>query len=341
MLIRSQIATLVILRSREGNLFSQLPLEMVHHIYKMSGEPTSDIGKLLHAVISGHSDSVKTMLDANPRLLLQASDVITPSEDTVAYVTPYECALGAGDVEMAVEIASYFSRIKGGQTDRASQYARYKWHIDHMPHQPVYDFKPLFQIINNSSDDDVRAALNKNFEHPGTLNDALMEFRKAFKPGIIKSGMHFNYMNMLQVLETFHLAFQESDNVVFNDDRYHLGWLQVCGFIMRGLPACDRQALAQGLQNIVLLKKPVTRSFKCSIGDKELPVKEYDSMGFGFDFTINELGCRTEKRFNSDIYHFISLLETYYQTKLEGLQNLYIQNDDKDLNHIQEQKSYA
>ncbi|CEK09165.1 hypothetical protein [Legionella hackeliae] len=330
MLTDSQINTLLILRNREGNIFSQLPDEILYHIYKTKDVPNSTIARLVQAVAYGNLDVVKTMLNTDPRLLLQASHVSLPSGDMVSKVTPYECALGAGDDEMAKIISSYFAKIKGGEKEQAHQYAKYKSSIDNMPHQQVYDFKSLFEIINNSSHEDIAAALNKDFEYQSVLNDALAEFRETFQPRWIKKGMHFNYVNMLKVLEIFDLESLKA-GLYFKDDKYRLGWQQVCGFVMRGLPACDRQVLAQGLIDVALSKKPVIRSFKCQFGGGEIPVVSDNShTGLGFDYAINEHGTLSKTRQSSDVSFFVEVLEKFYQTKMENLQSLDIQPEKEE-----------
>jgi hypothetical protein len=68
----------------------------------------SDIAKLLHDIAYGDLLSAKALQEVNPRLFLQASHVETLSGLKNMHTTPLECALGAGDSEMAKMIAPYF-----------------------------------------------------------------------------------------------------------------------------------------------------------------------------------------------------------------------------------------
>ena len=141
------------------------------------------------------------MCAANPSLVLEASHVVTPAGLILKRVTPYECALGAGDVGLAKLIGTYFSKIPEGKKERAIQYERYRLAIEGMLNQPPYDLSWLMDIIKNSSADDVTAALNSDKEHVSKLRDALVQFRNDIRPGtLIKSRMHYNYQNLIHAL---------------------------------------------------------------------------------------------------------------------------------------------
>jgi hypothetical protein len=90
---------------------------------------------------------------------------------------------------------------------------------------------------------------------------ALAAFRDHFAPRAIKGGMHFNYANLS---EAFKVYVNEFDNLkatsADNFNKCDLFWRQVIGFIQRGMPACDRQAFAQGIY-ITEGKKKLRRTF--------------------------------------------------------------------------------
>ena len=116
MLSREHIHTLIQLRHCKGNFFSKLPGELIEEIIDVEPVSNSDIAKALHHAAFARQEDVDAlleMLEANPRLLLEAGNVITPGGDELRRVTIYECLLGAGDYALAEMVQGYFSEIKG------------------------------------------------------------------------------------------------------------------------------------------------------------------------------------------------------------------------------------
>lgn len=290
MLNRSQIYTLLMLRNRGDNIFSTLPVELIREISEFGQNPESSIAKALYHAAYAQEHDIKiltNMLDRNPRLLLGAGNVITPGGLEVRRVTLYEFALGAGDAELANLIGCYFSKIPNGEKEKTIQYERYRPAINGMLNQEPYDFTSLIDIVKKSSDEDVLAELNHDMTHKSELRDALIKFRNDFKPGIMtKPRMHCNYQNLYYV---FYLIEREW-NKINNYNKCQLLWRQVAGYIeLRELPACDRQAFAQSLEQI-LKGAPFKRSFKFKY-DKSMfpaPGANADShSGVGFDCAVD------------------------------------------------------
>lgn len=240
---------------------------------------TRTIPQLLHAVAYANPAAVEAMLAANPELVLRRGDTEVPSGDTIFGVTAYECALGAGDDDMAARIATYFAELPEGEENRVIQYNRYKPHIDGMLTQPAYDFSALLQIIKDSSPADVTAALDLHFDDAIRLHAALAEFRQHFAPRQIKEGMHFNYANLR---EAFKVHDAEFDNLSRKCDLF---WRQVIGYIQRGLPACDRQAFAQGIYYIVGHGEKLQRHFNFRFGGGSFPVTAGDQAISGLGYS--------------------------------------------------------
>ena len=263
MLNRSQLYALLLARKHSGNLFSVVPRDLISLIGSYCESPRSEISTLLLHIAYGHLLCAKAMLELNPRLVLQAGNVETPSGLKVMRTTPLECALGAGDPEMVRMIEPYFEShlIEGGAIVREEQYARYRPHIENMLKQKPYDLTLLLTTIKEASARDVSAALNNNTLHASVLRDVLAQFRKEFTPGKIAIGMHFNYQDLMHACEVF---YQKYDYLLDgNDDsRNCLFSRQVIGFIQRNLPAIDRMAYAQGLHEVVEMKAAIQRSFK-------------------------------------------------------------------------------
>jgi hypothetical protein len=113
MLTRDQIYTMLMLRNREGNVFSVLPNELICHISNMNDGSDSDINVALRLAASGiEEDMLKLveMVATNPRLLLQAGNVVTRGGVPVIRTTLYEFLLCEGDPVGAKRIEFGFAR---------------------------------------------------------------------------------------------------------------------------------------------------------------------------------------------------------------------------------------
>src|SRR5437667_852617 len=98
MLNREQTELMIKIRNLEGGIFSTLPKELTQYIYHAghaSYDENSEISKLLHHIAYGEYEAAEKMLQLNPQLLLEVSNVKDPAGNLVLAVRPYECALGA------------------------------------------------------------------------------------------------------------------------------------------------------------------------------------------------------------------------------------------------------
>jgi hypothetical protein len=290
MFSHSQRTTMSLMRNRRGTLFSLLPRDVMKYISRLTdaGYDESDIAKLLHVVAYGNPNAVIAMLIKNPRLLLEAGNVMDPAGNTILRVTPYECALGAGDGDLAAAIGKYFAKLEDGENERSRQYARYQHHIDNMLKQPAYDFSVLLEILKDSKAEDVTAALHLNFNADIPLHAALAAFRDHFAPRAIKGGMHFNYANLSEAFKVYANEFHELQATsAYNFSKRNLFWRLVIGFIQRGMPACDRQAFAQGMYNITEGEEKLRRTFGFRHDGGTFPEGgDHACTGLGFDWAV-------------------------------------------------------
>ena len=194
----------------------------------------SDIANLLRHIAYGDLVAAKAMLETNPRLVLQAGRTETPSGLKVLHTTPLECALGAGDPEMAKMIAPYFDKFHGGETVREEQYAHYRQHIEDMlnPEKNLpYDFTFLIATLMKAQPADVTAALNRDMTHDSALHNALEKFRKDFTPDSVTNGMHFNYQHLLRAYAVYEQNYKALYKSGGNDyDKLRLFSRQIIGF---------------------------------------------------------------------------------------------------------------
>jgi hypothetical protein len=309
MLSREQIYTMLMLRKREGNVFSKVPPEIAKKIslntFIFPDDPDS-ISKALHHAAYAQQEDVEAllaMLDANPSLLLQAGNVITPGGDELRRVTIYEFLLGAGDYELAEKVQGYFAKItdedgrpiKDAEEQRIRQYERYQPHIEGMMTQQPYDLSPLIDLIKQASIEDVEPLLKKDMAHESPLRDAMLQFRQDWAPKVlIKPGMHYNYSSLQHAFE---LLDREWDNLYRtsgnNYDKILLVWRQLIGFEMRRLPGIDRCLMAQGLYYVLDRNEAGRRSYKFKNSSGVFPPTTADDTldGLGGDFAVNIIGA--------------------------------------------------
>jgi hypothetical protein len=295
MLTNRQIFTLFTCNDSKENCAreSWLP-EEVARIIAFDQASTKAAAMLLHYVAYGELTKAEEMIKADPALLLQASDVVTRSGLLVKRVTPYECALGAGDPECAAMMAPYFAKIQKGEQERAAQYERYKPAINGMMNELDQTEKDkletLIEIIKGSANNDVTAALLKDMSHGSLLRDALCNFRDDVRPKeVTQPEMHYNYQRLIYAFNLLDREWTKLNNGN-NYDKCDLVWRQVIGYLQRGLPAVDRFAFAKGLYDLVENHGPVVRNtdFKYGGGSFSDTLKgDSDFSGVGFDYGID------------------------------------------------------
>src|SRR3990167_2786308 len=96
MLNRKQFYDLLMFSTkRENNLFNRdcFPIDLIREISDFH-DPEADT--LVQLIADGNKDAAKKMLEANPRLVLQAANVTTMGGLTLKRVTPYECNTNRG-----------------------------------------------------------------------------------------------------------------------------------------------------------------------------------------------------------------------------------------------------
>ena len=274
---------------------------VIKNIADMCNKESKVHALLSHIAFGTEEDfqAAKAMLEANPRLIFEAADVVTPSGLKVIRTTPYECAIGAGDDGMAAMIAPCFERFEGGLAVKAASDKRYRPHIEKMLDQKnYYDLNPLIEAIKQASDADVTAQLQNMMDSDSELCTAFKKFRKDFTPGEITVGMHFNYQDLIHA---FAINDAEYDNLTRGDnyDRNRLVARQVIGFIQRNLPAVERCLFAEGnLYGVANKTESLVRTFKFKYDNESFPaITRGDSahVGLGVDYWVGGLGLLRER----------------------------------------------
>lgn len=329
MISREEIYTMLILRQRQDTLFSTLPIELIQEISDYGQDPNSDIAKALHHAAYARKEDVEallTMLDKNPRLLLQAGNVTTPGGDEIRRVTLYEFLLGAGDYELAGIVQVYFDKIVHGEQERIRQYERYRPHIEGMLTQKPYDLEPLIELIKKATPEQVRALLNKDMTDENDLCNALIQFRKDWAPKILtKPCMHYNYASLKNAFELLNREWNNLLNAGRYYDRLNLFWRQLIGFEMRRLPGIDRCVMAQGIRDVIEGEAAVARTYtfiNSEAAHATFPITVADSSiyGLGGDFAITTYGDMEGDASGAPV--FIRLLGKFMSNKNFNLAEL-------------------
>lgn len=268
---------------------------------------------LIQAVVQGDISQAKKLIEQNPTLVSLKGDAIDYSHRTIQDVTPFQAALCAWDEEMCKMLMEYmqpeeiileYNQIfpQGVETHCASQ--------------KPFNFSEIFNVISQSSDADVQAALSKE-QNETTLCKALNQFRVEFT----------NLSCQEKIFNPQHLIMAYNKYIEFYDDRFDrslqnkraLFWKQVVGFVQRFLPANIAQDVAQGIYHLVREKKAALRSFKFRTDPGDIFPLTFDShSGLGFDYGVGAMNLnygtptnRTDasyfKAYIEDKQHRISL----------------------------------
>lgn len=281
MLTREQIYTLIAIRNRPGSVFNpqgvgyKLPLDIIKKIANLglNDDHDSEIACLLRCITYGNFAAAKEMLDKNPALIGKASHAYTPAGLRVRYIKPYECALGAGDPEMAEMVASYFEQFTDGAEEKAVQDAKYRQDIDKMLSEKPYDFSWIVEVIKNAPAENVTAELRVKGRQDNALSIAMETFRKQYSTEYTTSGrMHFRYVDLLEVIRAMNHEWENLKNAGEKFDKPQLFYRQVVGYVMRNLPAVDRMAFAQGLNSLLVRKEEFARFFQLRLDNISYPM---------------------------------------------------------------------
>jgi hypothetical protein len=279
----------------------------------------SDIERALHHAAFARKEDIArvlAMVKINPRLMLEAGNVLTPAGLLIKGVTIYEFFLGAGDPEAAKCVRDVFFKsikeynrkfphdalsIKQAKNVLYEQYERYRPQIEGMLTQQPDDLSPLIEIIKQASTEDVKALLKNDMTRESPLRDAMIAFRKDWAPSVITEPcMHFNYENLRYLFFILHSQFDalyEADNDNYN--KLHLVMRQLIGFKMRRLTGIDRCIFAQSLDEIIREGQPIERISVCQGANPvDFPMTFSDDIltGLGFDCFIDIYGTLSQQR---------------------------------------------
>jgi hypothetical protein len=299
MLTREQVYNMLAWRKHANTLFFQLPEDVIKHISDFGQNPDSDIAIALHHAAFATQkdvDELLSMIKANPSLLLQAGNVITPGGDKVERITIYEFCLAAGDYDLEEKVRALFSGIENGEQQSIFQYERYRLHIEGMLHKKPYDITNLVNITKEAHLDDMTALLNKDLTRESKLRDAVIQFFKDWAPQIItKPRMLYNYASPQHGFKLLNDEWINLHNASRkNYDKIHL-LFRLISFELRRLPGVDRRAVAQGIHNVIEKNEKFERTYKFKNFAGDFPVTfaddSFDGLGVNYGIDVAMAEC--------------------------------------------------
>lgn len=324
------------LSSSKATFFSVVPGDVVDQVYKYcTVDPNSITTLLLHVIyaMSENINAIEAILEANPRLLLKKGDVKNLANKHIKNVTPYECALGAGDAEMANIIGKYFAKLdpilRGagkGEIERQRQYSKYKKYIYKKSYIDICWYTYVSTMLDQSPDYHFQSIVDKIIKAPYIhawhileergayreypLYKTISKFRKHFMEKAISKGMHFNYMNLIEAIKVYQSNFfallDAGHGYSYKADLF---LVKVIGLMQLNLPSCDLQAFGEGLNGITFREKRMIRSamvddLRDGLGDR-----------WAYDVDGNRMSRRLKYPETLSLYS----VKKYYQSKAIAL----------------------
>lgn len=250
--------------------------------------------QLLHHITFGKKinlDSIKYLLRDYPTLLLETGNVVTPSGLNVVNISPYDCAIGTGDPAIVKMVASFFSKIEGGQAEKAKSDARYQPHIQKMLDKEAHhDLEPLVQTLRKATDEDVTKALRLDDTHQSDLWKALTKFKQDVALGEITIGMHCNNQDLKHAFDIYQREYRymEKNALKFSTadgkrNRKKLFCIQIIGTFLKNLSALERFLIAQdNLEHVAFHNAPIERTYLLKNGIDNYPTHHnhpYNQLG--------------------------------------------------------------
>ena len=248
--------------------------------------------QLLIDVLQGNEAAVLKTAKTNPSLFFiqaTAQDYAMDLEGncrTIKDWSPYQAMFGTGDKDMFLDnedkpteikkcLDAYLDKTNGHAMAASQELEKFPNGFDYPP--STYDFDPIVAAITHD-----QQLIQTGKPSKDTLA-LLMEFRAAYKPGVVTVGHHFNMNDFIKANEVY-----ETNWNPWNGKQLDFFDVYFIGCLDRLITAPYLQRACQGLQ------KPLTRSFEVKnyVTDKKIVVVPLDS----------DLSCRLGEGFVIDSY---------------------------------------
>ncbi len=273
---RSVIELLLMLRHRENNVYSDLPIELIRKIggYDIEGDQ-SDFEVGLGYVAYGALKEIRELLTDKPFLIFfKNGETFSPEGKLLKNKTLLGCAVGACDPEIIIEIKRRFYQFKNGEKELERQLAPYRSHIAALKYQQAdINLTNFFNVLEASNSDDVEAELvigeAYDWDYKSRLRDELNVFKKEmFKDErriLEYPCVHSNYKNL-----DYAKAMLRERAHRLTMKKTCLASQQIIGLIqLLELPAYERFVFARGQFKEAIAGEEIERDnqFKYAVGE--------------------------------------------------------------------------
>ena len=257
--------------------------------------------KLLIHVLQGKAVQVLEMAKTSPRLFFikaTAEDYardLADNERTIERWSPYQAMFGTGDKDMLKAVKSYLDAyldtIPDGRKMAAEQeQEKFPDGFDYPP--STDEFNQLINDLAEAITNDTQ--LRTNWKNPSPATQVLLtKLREHYKPGIVKTGHHFNLSDLIKTDE---ICYQKWSSNSWNWAQLTFFSVMAEGLQQRLLTAFQLQVACMGLDNYLNKNQPLIRNVEVMnyVTGKKITVAP---------FTSEDPLCRLGEGFVLDSYY--------------------------------------
>lgn len=313
---------------------------------------TEAANQLISHVLLGKESEAIAMIEANPDILLHYGTAKDYSGRSYEKVTAFQAAVLIQDRWMWKKILPLFETItleddqlvtslqikfRKVLSERPQENYSFESAVkliiamqlheifsNGLPFQTPYDFLSLDKTIENSSDEDITAALEKK-DNNSELSKALQTFREKFTQQSVEEKF-YNFQHIIKIHEL-------CNRVDRPNNKQQLLWSQVLGFVQRFVPTWYAQSCSQGLFDVAFENQALIRSLKIIKDGQDIDYYPLPTdSGLGYDFGIqSDFGdnhCCLQGMFMMGPYQsYAALLSKKITDELRALLHQYPLNE--------------
>lgn len=307
----------------QEKLVEYLDLKYAGYLSQLSVFATTLDRKLAHQIVltvqQGNLTQTEDFIKERPQFSSAKGTAMDYSRRTISNVTPFQAALCALDKEMCEMLKKYMN-----PEEATRQYHEVfpEGHEKYFASQTPFDFGVLLEVITQSSEAELEAALAKQ-QNDSRLCQTLNQFRVAFTDRSQQEKV-FNPQHLIKVLQLHEENFDR-----WNWNQRDLFWRQVIGYVQRFLPANIAQDVAEGLYYLVINNQNSRRSFNFTCGGGSMFPLDFNShSGLGFDYAGTDWGEKEKRQEVSTVLTFVRRRFKQKQCLLENASNIETQRDE-------------
>lgn len=258
------------------------------------------------AILRDDKESLHEMLNNQPLLLNQrgySKNAITNdfTSKICSNMTAYQVALATLDVAAVTAMRKIYVHDEVHQKELENQKNELfpNGCRAHCASQASFDLSELARVITASSDQEVKAAIDKE-KNNSRLNRSLNQFRQDFA----RQSREEKIFNPQHIINAFEVFTDHLDR--WDKNKRDLFMYQVLGYMQRFLPAAILKDIAQGIFHQVDEDEVVRDSFQFRSGEGEIYPFEPNS-GLGFDYVVFDGKAQRNIAYSSAGYSIMKL----------------------------------